>query len=201
MRSTLADDMWLVGQKYWLNGGYSIGIHVLGMCLNISTVGSVKAPYKILTPLSYTNKLIAFGATEITLEDNVNITGVSDMVGHVFIGGTLFKPLVSVTVVTNGKTFSNSELLDGIMQIAGTGNHNFMLPTGTIVYSGITSLLTTFVNKSFEWSIINIGYVTCTLSAATAHTIVGSAIIVSNTSGRFITRVSAVNVAITYRIA
>ena len=73
MISSTAHDMWLMGQTYWLNGGYSIGTPVLGMCLNISDIGSVKAPYKILTPLIDTNKLIAFGATEIALEDHVKV--------------------------------------------------------------------------------------------------------------------------------
>ena len=66
---------------------------------------------------------------------------------------------------------------------------------------GINNGLSAILNKGFEWSIINIGAFTCTLSAATAHTIIGSVIIPSGTSGRFITRVSAVNTAITYRIA
>ena len=49
IRSSTADEMWLMGNNYLLNGGYSIGTPVLGMCLNISGIGSVKAPYKILT--------------------------------------------------------------------------------------------------------------------------------------------------------
>ena len=70
MRATNADGMWLMVQSYWFNGGYSIGTPGLGMCLNIFTIGSVKAPYKIITPSIYSNKLIANGATERTLEDN-----------------------------------------------------------------------------------------------------------------------------------
>ena len=90
MRATIADDMWLMCQNGWYNGGYSIGTPGLGMCLNISAIGSVKGPYTIITPLMYTNKIIANGATEITLEDNVKMTGIPDMAGHVFIGGILF---------------------------------------------------------------------------------------------------------------
>ena len=44
MRVTVADDVWLMGQNYWSNGGYSIGTPGLSMCLNISVIGSVKAP-------------------------------------------------------------------------------------------------------------------------------------------------------------
>ena len=44
MRVTVADNVWLMGQNYWSNGGYSIGTPGLSMCLNISVIGSVKAP-------------------------------------------------------------------------------------------------------------------------------------------------------------
>ena len=58
------------------------------------------------------------------------------------------------------------------------------------------------LNKSFKWSLINIGSFTCTFSnTAVGHSIVGSLIINTGTSGRFLTKVSDVNVAITYRIA
>ena len=119
------------------------------------------------------------------------------MAGNVFFWGTLFKPLVFMTAVNNGKTFNIGELLNGIIQLTGTGNTNFILPSVSIVYGGVTTVLTTILKKSFERGIINIGSFTCTLSAATAHTGVGSAISVSNTSARFITIMSAVNVAIT----
>ena len=65
---------------------------------------------------------------------------------------------------------------------------------------GINNGLSEILNKGFEWSIINIGAFTCTLSAATAHTFAGSVIITSGTSGRFISKASAVNTAITYII-
>ena len=101
------------------------------------------------------------------------------------------------------KTFGIQELLNGVILVGGTGNTIFTVPTGTAVYQAINTVLTSFLNKSFEWSIINIGSFTCTLSTATAagHTLVGSAILVSGASGRFVTRLTAINVAITYRIA
>ena len=35
MRFTAAGDMWLMGQNSWFNSGYSIGMLVKGMCLNV----------------------------------------------------------------------------------------------------------------------------------------------------------------------
>ena len=156
-----------------------------------------------MTPTLQTNKILSFGNNKLTLDDNVKMDGVSDMTGNVFIGGILFKNISTITVVNNGKIFIINELLNGIIQVGGSANTIFTLPTGTAVYNAITTVLTTFLNKSFEWSIINIGYFTCTLSTATAtgHTIVGSVIIVPGASARFVTRMTAVNVAIAYRIA
>ena len=140
--------------------------------------------------------MIANGATEITLEDNVKITGTTDMTGHVFIGGILFQSLVTITAVNNGKTFGINELLTGIIQITGTGNTTLSLPTGTLSYAGINNSLSVILNKSFEWSIINIEVFTCALSAATAHTVIGSVILASSTSARFVTSLPAIHVAI-----
>ena len=75
VRSSNADDMWLMGQTSWFNGGYSIGTPGLGMCLNIPAFGSVKAPYKIITPLIYTDRILGNGAAQITIDDNVILTG------------------------------------------------------------------------------------------------------------------------------
>ena len=180
-----------------------MGTTGFGSCLNISSIGSVSAPYKLLTPTLQTNKILSFGNNEITLDDNVKLSEVTDMVGTVFIGGILFNNLSTITCVNNGKSFNINELLNGVIQVGGSANTIFTLPAGTAVYNAINTVLTTFLNKSFEWSIINIGSFTCTLStaSATGHTSVGSAIIVSGASGRFVTRLTAINVAITYRIA
>ena len=118
-------------------------------------------------------------------------------------GGILFKHLSTITSVNNGKTFGINELLNGVIQVGGTAHTICTLPAGSAVYNAIDTVLTSILNKSVEWSSINLGTFTCTLSTATAtgHTIIGNSIIISNTSARLITRLTAVNVAITYRIA
>ena len=79
----------------------------------------------------------------------------------------------------------------------------FTVPTGTAVYQAVNTVLSSFLNKSFEWSIINLGVYTFNLSSAafTGHTIIGNPTVLSNVSARCVTRLTAVNVAITYRIA
>ena len=75
MRFAIADDMWHMGQKYWCYGGYSIGTPVLGMCLNISTIGNVSARYELRIPLVHVDNIQGNGDTQVTIDDNVIITG------------------------------------------------------------------------------------------------------------------------------
>ena len=83
MRATNADDSWLIGQTYWFNGRLSTGTPGLGMCLNISTIGTVKAPYKIITPLIYNDTIRTHGAAHVTIDDNVIITGDLSITGTI----------------------------------------------------------------------------------------------------------------------
>lgn len=57
------------------------------------------------------------------------------------------------------------------------------------------------IGDSFEWSVINTGPNTFTVTAATGHTIVGTATVATLTSGAFRTRKTAADTFITYRLA
>lgn len=69
------------------------------------------------------------------------------------------------------------------------------VPTGTAM-NGIRS-----VGDSIDWTFINTGNQTVTITAATDHTLVGGMALAAGTQGQFRTRVSAANTAITYRLA
>lgn len=57
------------------------------------------------------------------------------------------------------------------------------------------------VGDSFDWSVINTGGNTFTVTAATGHTIVGVAAVVTVTSGLFRTRKTAADTFISYRLS
>ena len=141
MRATNADDMWLMGQNYWFNGGYSVGTPGLGMCLNISTIGSVIAPFKIITPLIYSNTMRANGANQITLEDNVTISG-----NLVVNGSSNYKPYwvagkvstAGAQLVSKGRySFTSARVSAGLYTIT---------PSSTNPFDGTTYI----VNLSFQ---------------------------------------------------
>lgn len=71
------------------------------------------------------------------------------------------------------------------------------LDTGTVMDAALTMA----VDDSFDWTVINTGGNTLTVTAATGHTIVGVAAVATVTSARFRTRKTAANTFVTYRMA
>lgn len=75
--------------------------------------------------------------------------------------------------------------------VAGT------VPTGTVMDAASTFA----INDSFDWSVIATGANAFTVTAATDHTLVGTMVVATVTSGRFRTRKTAANTFVTYRLS
>lgn len=72
------------------------------------------------------------------------------------------------------------------------------LDTGTVMDAAVTMA----IDDSFDWTAINTGGSNAfTVTASTGHTIVGTAAVSANTSGRFRTRKTAANTFVTYRLS
>lgn len=71
------------------------------------------------------------------------------------------------------------------------------LDTGTVMDAALSMA----IGDSFDWSVINTGANTFTVTAAAGHTIVGAAAVATATSGRFLTTKTAANTFITYRVS
>ena len=112
---------------------------------------------------------------------------------------------------TTAVTLTIAELLTGIVTATHTAGATaaYTLPTGTLADAGADLS----IDESFDWSLINLSAAaadTVTVTAGTAHTIVGNAIVQSvhastgliyGSSGRFRTRKTAANTFVTYRIS
>ncbi len=105
------------------------------------------------------------------------------------------------TALAATATLTIAQILTLIITASGTTAKNFTLPTGTLTDAGIVPALA--VDQAFEWYIINIGTSTgaVTLLAGTGHTIVGNAVTAITTTSRWLTRKTAANTFVTYRIA
>jgi len=75
--------------------------------------------------------------------------------------------------------------------VAGT------MPTGTVMDAALDFA----IGDSFDWSVIATGASAFTVTAATAHTIVGDGVVATATSGLFRTKKTAANTFVTYRLA
>lgn len=93
---------------------------------------------------------------------------------------------LTTTLITNGIVTSTTGAA-----VAAT------LDTGTVTDAALTMA----VDDSFDWVVINTGGNTFTVTAASGHTIVGVAAVLTLTSVRFRTRKTAANTFVTYRIS
>lgn len=75
--------------------------------------------------------------------------------------------------------------------VAGT------IPTGAVMDAAATLA----IGDSFDWSVINTGANTFTVTAAANHTIVGAAAVATATSGLFRTTKTAAGTFVTYRLS
>lgn len=93
---------------------------------------------------------------------------------------------VSALAIMNGLVTSTTAAA-----VAGT------IPTGAVMEAAGDFA----INDSIDWSVINTGGNTFTVTAAANHTIVGTAAVVTVTSGRFRTVKTAASTFVTYRLA
>jgi len=107
----------------------------------------------------------------------------------------------TITTLSATATLTIAQLLTYIIQVTSASAVTLTLPTGTLTDAGVLGgggLL----NTCFQWNIINTGSASgaITISAGTAHTIVGSATVAIGTSATFKTVKTTTNTFVTYRI-
>ena len=124
---------------------------------------------------------------------DVSITGVISY-GRIYN----YQNVQSVSTTAGSTALSMVHLINGSYQITQTAAVSLPLPTGTTTYSGGF-----VIDQSVDWSVINTGSSlgAATVQATTAHTLIGSGVVATGTSGRFRNRITAINIAITCRIS
>ena len=118
------------------------------------------------------------------------------------VGTSGYQIQPTITTLSATATLTIAQLLTYIIQVTSASAVALTLPTGTLTDAGILNGLGV-VNNSFTWRIINTGSASgaITMTAGTAHTIVGSATVAIGTSAQFQTVKTATNTFVTYRIA
>lgn len=101
--------------------------------------------------------------------------------------------------VNTTATLTIANLKTGIITSTTAAAVTMTLPTGTDAEAGFSGIYT---NMSFEWYVINTGATNAvTVAANTGHTIVGSGTVAASTSGHFMSRRTASNTFVTYRLS
>ena len=122
--------------------------------------------------------------------------------GDVRTNTVVTKRQASTNSNTTGTVATAASLIDGIRTSTPTADITLLVPTGTSMDAAFQELQ---ANQSFEWSLLNFATAASgfdvTVTANTDHTISGNMVVTGETSGRFLTRKTAANTFITYRIA
>jgi len=152
---------------------------LLGVVINGQTVFG---PYA-----SGATVIIEAGAAAVRYQ-----TGVSPLVMSLYASQLQGAP---VAVDTTGAV-SALAMMGGIVTSSTAAAVAGTIPTGSVM-----ELASEFgIGDSFDWSVINTGGNTFTVTAASGHTIVGTATVATVTSGHFRTRKTALNTFVTYRV-
>lgn len=94
-------------------------------------------------------------------------------------------------------TLTAAMILSGITTSSTAAAVAGTLDTGTVLEAASDFA----IGDSFDWSVINTGPNTFTVTASTDHTIVGAAAVATATSGWFRTRKTAAHTFVTYRLS
>ena len=134
------------GLNCWGLAGYNIGTAVIGKCLNISSIGTVKVPHKIITPLIYTDNILGNGATQVTIDDNVIITGNLNITGTITASNS--NPFyIAAEVAANG-TVSTSKGKNGFSSYRASAGVYVITPNTSLGNENYTVNLTCQVGES-----------------------------------------------------
>lgn len=158
---------------------------------------STLSPVTVTTGgVQYVSATYASGAT-IVLNASTDSAyyeiGTTPQVQKLYIAPLQLTPgvLNATGTLTAAMTLSGIVTSTTAAAVAGT------LDTGSVV-EGASDFA---IGDSFDWSVINTGPNTFTVTASSGHTIVGAAAVATATSGRFRTRKTAANTFVTYRLS
>jgi len=136
-----------------------------------------------LVGIAHDGKLVVAGRTATTADDAGVIVKPQGTAGELNATGTLTAALVSTGIVTS---------TTGAAVVA-------TVDTGTAMDTALSG--TVAIGDGFEWSAINTGASAFTVTAAASHTLVGSGVVATVTSGRFFSKRTAANTWATTRLA
>jgi hypothetical protein len=144
----------------------------------------------------HTTAVYANGAT-------INISGGGSSPLYYSVGtAATVTELLATTQRSVGTLNATGGLTSTLIQTGIVTSTTAAAVVATLDTGAVMELSGTFaVNDCFDWSVINTGPNTFTVTAAASgHTVVGAGAVATGTSGRFRTRKTAVDTFVTYRL-
>jgi len=135
--------------------------------------------------LSQDKKLVLFGKTALFQDDQ----------------GVAIQITAGTVAINATATMTIANILTRLVTSTTAAAVVATLPTGANSDLGFTGDNALAANDSFEWTAINTGANAFTVTANTGHTVVGAGAVAAGTSGRFLTRKTAADTFVTYRLA
>ena len=179
----------------------SIAVRSSGSCEVFQLLGYPNVPNKRSSLGFVTATTTVFGpyaaGTTIVIDCDAAGAEYAMGVGPVVSGDGKWQTQGTPGVLNATGALTSAMILAGIVTSTSGAGVTATLPTGTVL-----DLESEFaIGDSFDWSVINTGGNTFTVTAATDHTIVGVAAVLTVTSVQFRTRKTAANTFVTYRIS
>lgn len=167
----------------------------------VKTVGYPNVPATTASVFSGSgaNTTTAFSsATSVTIQAGADGLWYETGTGPVVIErGRLFGYQGDPGALNATGTLTAALILGGIVTSTTAAAVAATLDTGAVM----DTVIDMDVNDTFVWSAVNTGGSNAfTVTASTGHTIVGAGAVAANTSGRFMTRKTAADTFVTYRL-
>jgi hypothetical protein len=113
-----------------------------------------------------------------------------------FGGGAMIRPQSAPGTLNATGALTTDLIKTGIVTSTTASAVTATLPTGAALEAAFKLDL----DDAIEWKVINTGSNNFTVQVADGHTVVGGLVVAGGASGRFLTRRSAANTFVTYRV-
>lgn len=183
-----------------LTAGQSIAVQSLTEAQVFEVVGFPNYPTTNQLEGTVVNEETVFGpyasGATIIIEASASevyyAVGVAPVVGN----NGKWQPQGAPVAVNVTGAISAAAILGGIVTSTTAAAVDGTVPTGTVMDAATEWA----INDSVDWSVINTGPDTFTVTAASDHSVVGDDEVATGTSGLFRTRKTAANTFVSYRI-
>lgn len=179
----------------------SISVHSVGVCKVYRLIGYPNYPAKrsLLGTVSNTETVFGPYTTGATIIIEPGATAAAYEIGldPVVLSQRTAQSQGTPGVLNATGALTAAMMLAGIVTSTTAAAVAGTVPTGTVMDTELDGMQ---IGQSFDWSLINTGGNTFTVTAATGHTLVGVAAVITVTSGCFRTRKTAAATYVTYRL-